>query len=63
MNKDNVIWEMCPHCDCEVELEWELKPQVCPSCGKWICPCSMCEQCTKYCVIEYECLKRNQQEV
>ena len=27
---------MCPHCETEVELEWEMEPQVCPSCGKWI---------------------------
>ena len=37
------IWEVCPHCEQEVELKPEMKIQVCPECGKWICPCSMCD--------------------
>ena len=37
------IWEVCPHCEQEVELKPEMKIQICPECGKWICPCSMCD--------------------
>lgn len=59
MGKDNVTWEMCPHCESEVELEWEMEPQVCPVCGKWICPCSLCDGCKKGCEIEKECVKLN----
>ena len=35
-------WEMCPECECEVELKTEFKVQVCPSCGKPIVPCNLC---------------------
>lgn len=59
MNKDNMTWEWCPHCDSEVELKCEMKPQVCPVCGKWICPCSLCDGCKKDCEIEKECRRLN----
>ena len=35
-------WEMCPYCDCEVELETKWEAQVCPECGMLIAPCSLC---------------------
>ena len=35
-------YEVCPHCDHEVELDAELKVQTCPVCGKRIVTCSMC---------------------
>lgn len=43
--------EWCPYCDTEVELEYDLKVQMCPSCGKWITPCSVCPltKCIKPC--------------
>lgn len=59
MHKVSKTWEMCPHCECEVELDFALAPQVCPSCGKWICPCSICTICIKDCEIEKECIKLN----
>lgn len=37
------LTEMCHHCETEVELVTELKWQVCPSCGKLIAPCGLCE--------------------
>ena len=36
------LTEMCPECETEVELVTELKWQVCPSCGKPIAPCGLC---------------------
>jgi len=35
-------YEVCPHCENEVELDAELKVQKCPVCGKMIVTCSMC---------------------
>lgn len=55
---DRITYEMCPHCECEVELENELKVQKCPNCGKYIVACSMClngsvgAKCTKDCCLE-----------
>ena len=42
-NPDTVISELCPHCESEVVLDKVFKIQECPSCGKAIKPCSMCE--------------------
>ena len=56
---EDVIYEYCPHCDTEVELRWEMKPQKCPNCGMWICPCSICENRCRECQIEKECKKLN----
>jgi len=39
----NKIYELCPYCDTEVKLKNEFKAQVCPSCGRLILPCSICE--------------------
>lgn len=35
-------YEVCPHCEEEVELDAELKVQTCPNCGARIVTCSMC---------------------
>ena len=35
-------YELCPHCEEEVRLNAELAVQVCPNCGMYIVPCSMC---------------------
>lgn len=40
---EETTWEMCPECEAEVELDMILKMQVCPSCGKPIAPCSICD--------------------
>ena len=41
--------EWCPYCEEEVELQSKLDMQVCPSCGKPIWPCNLCEDCTADC--------------
>lgn len=41
----DAIYEMCPHCECEVELEDRFDVQICPSCGRPILPCSLCYTC------------------
>lgn len=46
------LTEMCPYCEEEVELVTEFKVQVCPSCGKLIAPCALCEMDLVKC---YEC--------
>jgi predicted RNA-binding Zn-ribbon protein involved in translation (DUF1610 family) len=38
----NKVWEMCPHCTTEVELEPKLIRQSCPNCGVDILPCASC---------------------
>ena len=41
----NVVYEVCPHCGNEVELENKFDVQICPSCGRPILPCSLCWDC------------------
>jgi predicted RNA-binding Zn-ribbon protein involved in translation (DUF1610 family) len=48
----NTIYEYCPHCCDEVELEERFEPQVCPNCGNVLFPCSMCEECITNCPLE-----------
>lgn len=48
------VFEICPFCGKEVELDDELKVQKCPNCGKHIVTCSMClavetDPSTNYC--------------
>ncbi len=44
MNTNNKVWELCPHCEEEVELDAvKCKLQRCPNCGRMIKPCSMCD--------------------
>lgn len=38
----DTTWEMCPHCETEVELPIVFEVQKCPVCGEWIAPCSIC---------------------
>ena len=38
------VWEMCPHCEEEVELKATMKMQPCPNCGAMIAPCALCCQ-------------------
>ena len=37
------VVEWCPHCDQEVELRSIFKSQKCPSCGRKIKPCALCD--------------------
>lgn len=43
--KKYTTYEVCPHCNAEVELNAELMVQTCPHCGKRIVTCSMCRAC------------------
>jgi hypothetical protein len=36
-------FELCPHCDSEVELQSKFKVQDCPNCKSPILPCSICK--------------------
>lgn len=47
---DNEVYEWCPHCECEVIIKADFSiRQICPTCGKPIIACSMCEKrnCSK----------------
>ena len=44
-NTTYTTYEVCPHCEAEVELNAELAVQTCPNCGKRIVTCSMCRAC------------------
>jgi hypothetical protein len=35
--------ECCGECGCEVTLDCTFRLQVCPKCGKFIIPCSICD--------------------
>ena len=41
-----LIHEMCPYCEETVELVNPHKKgkQECPSCGRYILPCALCEE-------------------
>lgn len=42
------VTEMCPHCDTEVTVRWDIgdgMQTVCPTCGEKMMLCSMCEEC------------------
>lgn len=41
--RENEVEEPCPHCDNVVELQNVFVAQICPECGNWIMPCSICE--------------------
>lgn len=56
---ERFVYEYCPHCENEVILSVDMEPQQCPECGKWICPCAMCENCKKPCDLEEQCNKLN----
>lgn len=60
LNPVEVTEEMCPYCDSEVELKAELSVQKCPSCGKYIVCCSMCDECVQDCPYEEEAHKLNE---
>ena len=41
--KNNVIFEICPHCDQEIPLEEKKEKQLCHNCEGLIKPCSLCD--------------------
>lgn len=43
MENNFAITEWCPHCEDEVELAGIMKRQICPTCLKFILPCSLCD--------------------
>ena len=42
MDVYNTCWELCPECECEVELLTKWETQTCPVCGRAIAPCNLC---------------------
>lgn len=48
----NTIYEYCPYCEDEVELQWNFDVQICPNCGRPIVPCSLCKGCKSDCALE-----------
>jgi hypothetical protein len=46
---DTICFEWCQNCENEVILVNYFAPQICPSCGKIILPCNMCEGCVSNC--------------
>ena len=47
-----VVYEWCPECEYEVELENKFAVQICPQCGKEILPCSLCFDCVNPCPLQ-----------
>ena len=58
MEKEKFIYELCPLCEDEVQLKNNFKLQICPTCGKYIVPCSICPlllnngKCSSICHLE-----------
>lgn len=66
--EENVVYELCPHCCCEVELINEFKVQICPNCGKYIVACSLCplleeNKCQVNCPLEMQERKLNNERL
>ena len=65
--KTYTTYEVCPHCNHEVELKAELMVQTCPHCGKRIVTCSMCRACDsgidfcRHCCLDYQAKVENQE--
>lgn len=38
-----MVWELCPICNDEVELEDKMEIQICPTCNNDILPCALCD--------------------
>lgn len=60
-NNDEEVYEYCPYCNEEVELNNEFKVQICPNCGHAIVPCSICplDSCCSNCPLEALCRQKN----
>lgn len=69
MEKKSYVWEVCPHCNEEVQLDDELMVQTCPTCGRRIVTCSMCRACDandgknycSNCCLSYQADKENEE--
>ena len=48
-NTTTTVFEWCPHCEEEVEIEFKFKVQICPNCGAPILPCSVVDGCFNRC--------------
>lgn len=42
MMKKDMIIELCPYCEQEVNLQNKFEMQVCPNCKDKVIPCSVC---------------------
>ena len=44
--EDHTIWETCPHCENEIEMQWRVEKlgykAYCPVCGKRLMLCDEC---------------------
>lgn len=58
--RQEITYEYCPWCDTEVRLKAQLSVQKCPSCGKHIVCCSMCDECVHDCPYEEEAKRLNE---
>lgn len=58
--RQEITYEYCPWCDTEVRLKAQLSVQKCPSCGKHIVCCSMCDECVQDCPYEEEAKRLNE---
>lgn len=60
-DKDEEVYEYCPHCENEVKLDNEFKVQICPDCGHAIVPCSICplDSCCSTCPLDVLCRQKN----
>ena len=38
-----MVEEMCPYCNCIVDIEAKWEKQKCTECGEMIAPCGICE--------------------
>ena len=67
MGKEKFIYELCPLCEDEVQLKNNFKLQICPTCGKYIVPCSICPsllengKCSSDCSLAKEADKLNEE--
>lgn len=53
------IYEWCPYCCDEVELDNKFEAQICPRCGRPILPCSLCYPCLGW---NYRCPLRDKEK-
>ena len=44
---ENIVTELCPHCETEIEMSWDVKvlgyKAYCPHCGKRLMLCDACQ--------------------
>ena len=59
-----MCFELCPHCEYEVELPDNLGVYKCPVCGLWIVNCSQCKAftCDEFCSLPWKASCYNKRE-